>query len=148
MTNPQGLPPVQFKLNALGDGNVEMDISVHGRRVLAAVLGPNELSGLAAHLLRTAHASFFATEKQVDDIPLNAKLENPIPTNGLLIGRTDTQGQKVIIMRVGDALIGFIVGDEELRSLGRSFISSAWQVQSSLSLRALVRAVLIDFVVT
>jgi hypothetical protein len=143
----QKLGQINIKLGAAG--GVQLTFAAEGRDVIFE-LAPEETSSFLSHILVAANSTFLSSDK--DDAVIRQKFEGgpielpvPVPVSSWHVGNTSVQGQRAVLIRVGEVAIGYVVQEQQLRGLGRNLILASWKSKSSLCLRSLLRLCLYDF---
>jgi hypothetical protein len=130
------------------NGDVELTFKIEGKDATVS-LSPDEISGLASHLLAATGASFIQSGRSDD--AAQKKFEGPITPSIIVnastwnLAHTNMPGQRVIIARVGEAAVAFAVTNDRIRGFGRTLIQASWRTQTALSLRTLFRLLINDF---
>lgn len=136
---------VEFRAQALSNGKVELLLQEGGREIFRAEFEPQDAGGIATGLLRAAHGVFYDSRKTPVAPDLGTQVHMPIPTSGWGLGSTKVQGQKALILMVGDASAAFIVPEHDMRKMGRALLVASWRTGSTQSVLGLLRLLLRDF---
>lgn len=117
-----------FNMTLLQDGNVELNFLWADGTSFGAICPPEQIGQIATALLSAAHAS----AQLVGPSPLPAQIgpiavSNGIPVNYWYFGDLPTHGQKAIIVEIGHTRIGFGIGADQMRGLGRNLIGASWK---------------------
>jgi hypothetical protein len=136
--------PDGIHTKALNDGNVEFRFVAGGKELAAGYMTAAQLSSVVANLLNAAHNAFHNADKQLAPTPKFYQGE-PTHVARWALGQTKQQNQQVLIVEVGEATIAFVVPPDKIRELARYLIVASHHPQSILSLRAFLRAAVLDF---
>lgn len=139
------MPPDGFHIRPLHSGDVEFAFVHKGKTLAAGSCTPQQAGGLATNFLLAANNAFHISEKTLSDKTGPIEIANPLTVQQWLVGTTKVADQKALIARIGEANIGFMVHDNDLRGIGRHFIESSWKVQSSRPSLELFRFLFRDF---
>jgi hypothetical protein len=116
--------PVGVQTKPLPDGSVECRLMVNEREVAVTTLTQEDLGDLATNVLSAAGGAFKLSGRPK---PVGHKASvNALPINGIYVGLSP-QNQHVITVLIGEASLSFIVGEIDLRKIGRGLIESAWK---------------------
>jgi hypothetical protein len=138
----------QINVKVGTDGAVQLTFVAEGKDAVFE-LAPEEASALLSHILVAANSAFLTTDK--DDAMIATKFQGAlalpvsVPVSSWHMGNKNVQGQRAVVVRVGEVAIGYIVQEIQLRELGRQFLSASWKFKSSLHLLPLLRSLLRDF---
>ncbi len=130
------------------NGDVELTFKIDGKDATVS-LSPEEVSGLASHLLAATGASFVQSGR--DDGAAQKRFDGPIKpliivnASSWHIAHTNVPGQRVLIARVGEAAVAFAVTDDRMRGFGRTLVQASWKIQTTADLRTLLRFLVVDF---
>jgi len=137
--------PAKINFQARNDGSVDVEIYSEVQRIAKLTLSQTEVGSLVSQLLRTSGHAFESADRPPPQLGEGRRIEFPISATNLQIGITSERNQKVIVVGVGEASIGFLVSDLQLRELGRSMLASSWDRQSSIPTSRLLNEAVTDF---
>lgn len=111
------------------DGAVEFSFTIDGRRFTAR-FEPQQVSNIVTGMLTAAAVALQDSGKALDPSIQELPLSTAVDSTHWFMGRSNVEGQHVVAVRAGEAIVGFIIAREKLRDLGRVIIASAWKASS------------------
>lgn len=127
-----------FNVTLLQDGNIQLRFLTAAGETLFALCTPEQVGEIATSLLSAGHASANLVGSPPQPAQLGqVKINAAIPVSQWYFGNIGWQ--QAVIVETGRTKIGFAVGRDQLRGLGRVLIAASWRgAISHPSLRPLI----------
>ena len=131
---------VGFHFKILDDGDIEFTFAGEQGDVTGRI-SPSQFSEIIGGFLKIAHGAFSLSDKTPDDVDTSKPFE-VIPITALRFGRHKSHQTPVLIVQIGETLVGFQISIQDFRRIGRGLLRGSYRSFTSL---ALWRAVWSDF---
>lgn len=133
------LEKADFQVILLQNGNVEIKFLTANGQPFSATCSDEDIGNVATALLSAAHSS--ANLVGTPPIPQTGliSVKTPIPVNQWYFADIERRQEKAVVVEIGRVKIGFAVGRDQMRGLGRTMIAASWRSAAAHpSLRQLI----------
>jgi hypothetical protein len=129
-----------YHFKVLDDGDIEFTFVGENGDVTGRI-HPSQFSQIVGSFLKIAHGAFSLSEKNPDDVDINKPFEI-VPITGLRFARHRNHGVPILVVQIGETLVGFQISLQDFRRIGRGLLRGSYRSLTSL---ALFRTVWSDF---